>query len=105
MTTNNMSPNKGDAALDQNEGGATLADRASDLKDRASGLLQEGIDYVKNNPGKTAAVVGGVAAAAAAYATKDKIAGTASGLRDKVNEKRSSNESGKKSDRNNKQKA
>ena len=76
MTTNNQSGN-------QNQGGATLADRASDLKDRAGSTLQSGIDAVKNNPGTTAAVIGGVAAAAAAYVNRDKIAETASSLRDK----------------------
>ena len=54
------------------------------LTERASGLFQGGIDAVKNNPGMAAAVVGGVAAAAAAYVNRDKLAETASGLREKV---------------------
>ena len=68
----------------QDQGGTTIADRASDLKERAGGLLQGGIDAVKNNPGTTAAVLGGVAAAAAAVINKDKIVETAGALRDKV---------------------
>ena len=69
---------------DQGQGGTTFADRASDLRDRASGLFQGGVDAVKNNPGTTAAIVGGVAAAAAAYANRDKIAETAGNLRDRM---------------------
>lgn len=76
MANNNQS--------NQDQAGATLADRASDLKDRAGELLQGGIDAVKNNPGATAAVLGGVAAAAAAVINKDKIVETAGTLRDKV---------------------
>jgi hypothetical protein len=75
MTTNNQNSHE--------QGGTTLADRAGDLKDRAGGLLQGGIDAVKNNPGTTAAVIGGVAAAAAAYVNKDKIVETAGNLRGK----------------------
>ena len=63
---------------------STLSDRASDLKDKAGSALQSGIDAVKNNPGTTAAVVGGVAAAAAAFVARDRIAETAGTLRDKV---------------------
>jgi hypothetical protein len=69
---------------DQSQGGTTMADRASDLKDRATGLFQGGVDAVKNNPGTTAAIVGGVAAAAAAYANRDKITETAGNLRDRM---------------------
>jgi len=54
------------------------------VTERARGLFQGGIDAVKNNPGVAAAVVGGVAAAAAAYVNRDKLAETASGLREKV---------------------
>ena len=67
---------------DQAQGSTTFADRASDLKDRATGLFQGGVDAVKNNPGTTAAIVGGVAAAAAAVMNKDRIAETAGNLRD-----------------------
>lgn len=67
-----------------NQTGATMADRASELKDRAGEVLQGGIDAVKNHPGAAAAVVGGVAAAAAAFVNRDKIAETAGNLRDKV---------------------
>lgn len=69
----------------QNEaqGGTTFADRASDLKARAGGLFQGGVDTVKNNPGTAAAVIGGVAAAAAAYVNRDKLAETAGNLRSK----------------------
>lgn len=75
MTTNNQN------SQDQ---GATLSDRASDLKDRAGELLQGGLDAVKSHPGATAAVIGGVAAAAAAYVNKDKIVETAGNLRSKA---------------------
>lgn len=68
----------------QDQGNSTLSDRASELKDRAGELLQGGIDAVKNNPGTTAAVIGGVAAAAAAVMNKDKIVEGASALREKV---------------------
>ena len=78
MTTNNSS--------DRNQGGTTMADRASELKDRAGGLFQGGVDAVKNNPGTTAAIVGGVAAAAAAYVNRDKIAETAGNLRDRMSD-------------------
>ena len=61
----------------QNQSDATLAERAT-------GLLQGGIDAVKNNPTTAAAVVGGVAAAAAAYVNRDKLAEAATGLKDKV---------------------
>ena len=79
MTDNNQTNNQG-----SNQGGTTMADRATELKDRASGLFQSGVDAVKSNPGTAAAVVGGVAAAAAAYVNRDKIAETAGSLRDKV---------------------
>lgn len=68
----------------QTESGATLAERASELKERAGGLLQNGVEAVKANPGAAAAIVGGVAAAAAAYVNRDKLAETASGLRAKA---------------------
>lgn len=54
------------------------------LADRATTLFQGGIDSIRNNPGTAAAVLGGVAAAAAAYVNRDKLAETASGLREKV---------------------
>ncbi|GAO38612.1 hypothetical protein SCH01S_16_01310 [Sphingomonas changbaiensis NBRC 104936] len=76
--------NNNQSGQDRNQGGTTMADRASDLKDRAGELLQGGMDAVKNNPGTTAAVLGGVAAAAAAVMHKDKIVETAGALRDKV---------------------
>lgn len=68
MTTKNQSKNQNDATL----------------AERASGLVQGGVDAVKNNPGTTAAVIGGVAAAAAAYVNRDKLAETASSLREKA---------------------
>lgn len=54
------------------------------LAERATSLFQGGIDAVKNNPGTAAAVLGSVAAAAAAYANRDKLAETAGSLREKV---------------------
>lgn len=54
------------------------------LAERATSLFQGGIDAVKNNPGTAAAVLGSVAAAAAAYVNRDKLAETASSLREKV---------------------
>jgi hypothetical protein len=69
---------------DRNQSGTTMADRASDLKDRAGTLFQGGVDAVKNHPGTTAAVVGGVAAAAAAVMNKDKIVEAAGAVRDKM---------------------
>lgn len=54
------------------------------LAERATALFQGGIDSIRNNPGTAAAVLGGVAAAAAAYVNRDKLAETASGLREKV---------------------
>jgi hypothetical protein len=79
MATDNQSNR-----TDQDQGGTTFADRASDLKDRATGLFQGGVDAVKNNPGTTAAIVGGVAAAAAAVMNKDRIVETAGHLRDRM---------------------
>src|SRR5690349_11217582 len=79
MATDNQSNR-----TDQGQSGTTFADRASELKDRASGLFQGGVDAVKNNPGTTAAIVGGVAAAAAAIANKDKIVETAGHLHDRM---------------------
>lgn len=76
--------NNNQSGQDRSESGTTMADRASDLKDRATGLFQGGVDAVKNNPGTTAAIVGGVAAAAAAVMNKDKIAETAGNLRDRM---------------------
>lgn len=78
------------AKTGQTQSEATIADRAGELKERAGALFQEGVDAIKAHPGATAAVVGGVAAAAAAYAGRDKIAEAASSLRDKVNDARSS---------------
>jgi hypothetical protein len=54
------------------------------LAERATALFQGGIDAVKNNPGTAAAVLGSVAAAAAAYVNRDKIVETAGHLREKV---------------------
>jgi hypothetical protein len=76
--------NNNQSGQDRSESGTTMADRASDLRDRATGLFQGGVDAVKNNPGTTAAIVGGVAAAAAAVMNKDKIAETAGNLRDRM---------------------
>lgn len=76
--------NNNQSNQDRNQSGTTMADRASDLKDRAGTLFQGGVDAVKNHPGRTAAVVGGVAAAAAAVMNKDKIVEAASAMREKV---------------------
>lgn len=51
------------------------------VSERASGILQSGVERVKSNPGVTAAIVGGVAAAAAATVYRDKIGETIGGLR------------------------
>lgn len=51
------------------------------MSERASGMLQSGVDRVKSNPGMTAAIVGGVAAAAAATVYRDKISERIGGLR------------------------
>lgn len=51
------------------------------MSERASGMLQSGVDRVKSNPGMTAAIVGGVAAAAAATVYRDRISETIGGLR------------------------
>lgn len=59
-------------------------DSNQSLAERATSLFQGGLDAVKNNPGTAAAVLGSVAAAAAAYVGRDKIAETASTLKDKV---------------------
>jgi hypothetical protein len=59
-------------------------DNNQTLAERATKLFQDGIESVKNNPGTAAAVLGSVAAAAAAYANRDKLVETASGLREKV---------------------
>ena len=77
-----------DTDFDQAAGGEpstaqTLRDKAGDLREKASSLIQDGVDYVKNNPGTTAAVVGGVAATAAAAVAgtvyRDKIAAAVKG--------------------------
>lgn len=60
------------------------AESNESLAERATSLFQGGIDAVKNNPGTAAAVLGSVAAAAAAYVNRDKLADAASGLREKV---------------------
>jgi hypothetical protein len=60
------------------------SDNNQSLAERATSLFQGGIDAVKNNPGTAAAVLGSVAAAAAAYVNRDKIVETAGSLRDKV---------------------
>jgi hypothetical protein len=66
----------------------TQTDQSNDnnqsLAERATSLFQGGIDAVKNNPGTAAAVLGSVAAAAAAYVNRDKIVETAGNLREKV---------------------
>jgi hypothetical protein len=59
-------------------------DSNQSLAERATALFQGGIDAVRNNPGTAAAVLGSVAAAAAAYVGRDKIAEAASGLKDRV---------------------
>lgn len=69
-----MANNQKDKANDSNES----------LAERATALFQGGIDSIRNNPGTAAAVLGGVAAAAAAYVNRDKLAETASGLREKA---------------------
>ena len=69
-----MANNQSDQSNDSNQS----------LAERATALFQGGIDAVKNNPGTAAAVLGSVAAAAAAYVNRDKIAETASHLREKV---------------------
>jgi hypothetical protein len=47
---------------------------------------------VRNNPGTAAAVLGSVAAAAAAYVGRDKIAETAGNLKDRVSNSNKQNE-------------
>lgn len=69
-----MANNQSDQSNDSNQS----------LAERATALFQGGIDAVKNNPGTAAAVLGSVAAAAAAYVNRDKIVETASNLREKV---------------------
>jgi hypothetical protein len=88
-----MANNSNSNESNQTQGGPGLSERASELKDRAGGLLQDGIEAVKNNPGATAAVIGGVAAAAAAYVNRDKIVETAATLREKVGSSSSSDSS------------
>jgi hypothetical protein len=83
MASNNQS------GQDRSDNGTTMADRASDLKERAGTLFQGGVDAVKNHPGTAAAVVGGVAAAAAAVMNKDRIVEAAGAMREKMNSNRS----------------
>lgn len=59
-------------------------DSNQSLAERATALFQGGLDAVKNNPGTAAAVLGSVAAAAAAYVNRDKLAETATNLKDRV---------------------
>jgi hypothetical protein len=59
-------------------------DNNQSLAERATSLFQGGIDAVRNNPGTAAAVLGSVAAAAAAYVNRDKIVETAGNLRERV---------------------
>lgn len=59
-------------------------DSNQSLAERATALFQGGLDAVKNNPGTAAAVLGSVAAAAAAYVNRDKLAETAGSLKDRV---------------------
>lgn len=54
---------------------------SNDWRSRANGLMQNGVNQAKNNPGMTAAIVGGVAAAAAATVYRDKIGGAISNMR------------------------
>ena len=54
---------------------------SNDWRARANGLVQNGVAQAKNNPGMTAAIVGGVAAAAAATVYRDRIGGAISSLR------------------------
>ena len=54
---------------------------SNDWRSRANGLVQNGVAQAKNNPGMAAAIVGGVAAAAAATVYRDKIGGAISNLR------------------------
>jgi hypothetical protein len=82
MTTNNQSNEQAG-----NQSSATVVERANGLKERAGVLLQDGIEAVKANPAATAAVIGGVAAAAAAFVNRDKIVETAGTLRDKASGK------------------
>lgn len=77
-----MANNQNDKTAESNES----------LAERATALFQGGIDSIKNNPGTAAAVLGGVAAAAAAYVNRDKLAETASGLREKVGSSNKANE-------------
>ena len=83
MPTDNNQTNQANRT-DQAQGGTTMADRASELKERAGTLFQGGVDAVKNNPGTTAAVIGGVAAAAAAVMNKDRIVEAAGAVRDRM---------------------
>lgn len=69
-------------ANNRNDNGG--GENAQSLAERATALFQGGIDAVKNNPGTAAAVLGSVAAAAAAYANRDKLAETAGNLKDRV---------------------
>ncbi len=69
-----MANNQNDKSNESNES----------LAERATSLFQGGLDAVKNNPGTAAAVLGSVAAAAAAYVNRDKVIETAGNLRDKV---------------------
>jgi hypothetical protein len=79
MTTSKSS---GSSASTQNnrqsQGSASISSRASEA-------LQSGVERVKSNPGMTAAIVGGVAAAAAATVYRDKISETIGGLRSNRN--------------------
>jgi hypothetical protein len=70
----NVANNQNDKSNESNES----------LAERATSLFQGGLDAVKNNPGTAAAVLGSVAAAAAAYVNRDKVIETAGNLRDKV---------------------
>lgn len=70
-------------------GGTTAGTRPSSqasranasVTSRASDLLQSGVERVKSNPGMAAAIVGGVAAAAAATVYRDKIGETIGSMR------------------------
>lgn len=65
-----------------NDNKASDASQAS-VTEKATELFQSGVDKVKSNPGVTAAIVGGVAAAAAATVYRDKISETIDGIRSK----------------------
>lgn len=79
MTTSKSSGSStGTPGTRESRGSASISSRASEA-------LQSGVERVKSNPGMTAAIVGGVAAAAAAAVYRDKISETIGGLRSSQN--------------------